>query len=334
MWIGLAFSLFSRGQDIHFSQFGGAPLTINPALTGLFNGNGGRFILNHRNQWNTVTVPYFTIAGSYDMKLNFRQSSREIFGGGINFFSDKAGDGALTTNQVNANLSYTRSLDVNNTYFMSLGMQIGYGQKSLNFDKLTFDKQWDGDVFDPTLYNGENIITNKFGYLDVSGGLNFTYTFTERKGFNIGLSAFHLNQPKNSFYYSNETLMSTRYNLHGSASIMVNSRLDLIPCFLLMKQGTQYEATVGSYTKFIINPESIDYKAFYIGYFYRILDRDAVVLQAKVDYLKYTLGVSYDINLSDLAAASKNNGGYEFSFIYLFDINRVFHMKRYPCPNF
>ena len=48
--------LSTAAQDIHFSQYYSAPLTINPALTGGFAGDY-RAGVNYRTQWGSVTVP-------------------------------------------------------------------------------------------------------------------------------------------------------------------------------------------------------------------------------------------------------------------------------------
>ncbi|MEK7227019.1 MAG: type IX secretion system membrane protein PorP/SprF, partial [Bacteroidota bacterium] len=45
-----------QAQDIHFSQFLSSPMNLNPALAGQFDGDH-RFVMNHRNQWSSVTVP-------------------------------------------------------------------------------------------------------------------------------------------------------------------------------------------------------------------------------------------------------------------------------------
>jgi hypothetical protein len=56
-----------QAQDIHWSQFQSSPLNLNPALSGFFDGDY-RFVLNHRNQWKSVTTPYNTFSGSIDMQ--------------------------------------------------------------------------------------------------------------------------------------------------------------------------------------------------------------------------------------------------------------------------
>ena len=72
------FPLLIIGQDLHFSQFLNSPLNLNPAQTGFFHGSQ-RFILNHRNQWASVTKPYSTISGSFDMQLLKRKTNKRIY---------------------------------------------------------------------------------------------------------------------------------------------------------------------------------------------------------------------------------------------------------------
>ena len=55
-------------QDINFSQFYELPLLRNPALAGIFNGNV-RFTAGYRNQWESITVPYRTMALGTEIKF-------------------------------------------------------------------------------------------------------------------------------------------------------------------------------------------------------------------------------------------------------------------------
>ena len=77
---------FSDAQDVHFSQYYAAPLTLNPALTGLVNGVF-RASFNYRNQWfniptlNTI-APYQTYQASFDMPLLRDRLGNDGFGVG------------------------------------------------------------------------------------------------------------------------------------------------------------------------------------------------------------------------------------------------------------
>ena len=58
-------------QDIHFSQFANSPLNLNPAQTGLFNGDY-RIMANQRSQWSAVPIPYSTFSLGADMRNPIR----------------------------------------------------------------------------------------------------------------------------------------------------------------------------------------------------------------------------------------------------------------------
>src|SRR5678810_596663 len=52
-------------QDPNFSQFFASPLTLNPAMTGKFDGVY-RVAGNYRNQWPTIYNAYTTYTASFD----------------------------------------------------------------------------------------------------------------------------------------------------------------------------------------------------------------------------------------------------------------------------
>src|ERR1700710_2244322 len=60
-------SLFTRAQDIHFSQFFETPLLRNPSLAGIFTGDY-RVQTVYRDQWNSVTNAYKTTAINAEYK--------------------------------------------------------------------------------------------------------------------------------------------------------------------------------------------------------------------------------------------------------------------------
>ena len=99
----------TMAQDIHFSQYDNSPLNLDPALAGHFDGDY-RFVLNHRNQWASVTVPYKTFSGFFDTKIPFEKLKKGTFGAGIILNNDKAGDSQLGIFQANVLLSYTQKM--------------------------------------------------------------------------------------------------------------------------------------------------------------------------------------------------------------------------------
>src|SRR5215467_12867108 len=90
--IAMLMIVSASAQDIHFSQYYSAPLTINPALTGGFAGDY-RAGVNYRTQWGSVTVPYRTFDLYGDLNIGRRLISRNFWAVGLNVISDRAGDG-------------------------------------------------------------------------------------------------------------------------------------------------------------------------------------------------------------------------------------------------
>ncbi|HWC54182.1 MAG TPA: type IX secretion system membrane protein PorP/SprF, partial [Chitinophagaceae bacterium] len=58
----------SNAQDPNFSQFFASPLTLNPALTGKFDGVY-RVAGNYRNQWPTINNAFTTATASIDFGI-------------------------------------------------------------------------------------------------------------------------------------------------------------------------------------------------------------------------------------------------------------------------
>src|SRR3982751_3598055 len=91
----LTTGLLSKAQDPNFSQFFVSPLTLNPALTGKFDGIY-RIAGNYRNQWPTFNNAFTTATISFDAGiLKDRLPDIDQFGIGLLGFTDKSGNGIL-----------------------------------------------------------------------------------------------------------------------------------------------------------------------------------------------------------------------------------------------
>ncbi|MEI6697221.1 MAG: PorP/SprF family type IX secretion system membrane protein [Bacteroidota bacterium] len=324
-------SQFLAGQDIHFSQFTDSPLNLNPALTGFFHGSH-RFVLNHRNQWTSVTKPYSTFSGSFDMQLLKRKFKRDIIGIGIVFNSDRAGDAGMGTTQANLSLSYTKGLNKRNSHFISFGIQAGGAQHRFDYSQLNFDNQYNGDFYDPSLYNGENFNKSNYFYADISSGVHWFLQLQDQLLFNAGISAFHLNQPNLSFFDNGGVKLNTRFVFYANSEIGISRNTNILPSLLLMKQGPYLELCVGADFKFINNNSPYFYSAINLGAFIR--NKDAFIVKLGLDQRKWSFGLSYDFNFSDLSPASKYLGGYEISVIYIVNQIHKKKIKEIPCSIF
>ena len=186
------FASLTYAQDIHFSQFANSPLNLNPAQTGLFNGDY-RIMANQRSQWSAVPVPYSTFSLGADMR-NPIHIKNQTTGAGIVMNSDKAGDSDTRTTQAIGSFSWLKKLTPDSAHILSVGIQTGVTNKSFNTSKLTFDSQYSGDTYDASMASNETFAKTQITYLDLGAGLNYVFRIKERMSFSLGTSFFHLKQ--------------------------------------------------------------------------------------------------------------------------------------------
>ena len=318
----------SFAQDIHFSQFNNSPLNLNPAQTGLFNGDW-RFVGNLRNQWSSVPVPYRTFSLSIDTRWK-----NEILQGipavGLLVNTDKSGDSKLTTINVFLPIDYIKKLNKDSTHFISFGIQPGLTTKSFNPSNLSFDNQYDGDAYNPALASGENFSSYRITYFDIGGGIAYLYKMNNRKMVNVGISLQHMTRPKQKFYSDGTDRLDIKTAFSGMSEFPVSEQLDLVPSFIYQHQGKYNETTVGSFAKYLLTPVDGMTSAISLGAFYRL--KDAFIIAATMDYKNFNVGMSYDINTSKLSAATNHRGGFEISVIYIFKKVIPFVAKKRVCP--
>jgi type IX secretion system PorP/SprF family membrane protein len=321
----------ASAQDPHFSQYNAAPLTINPAQTGLFAGSY-RFTAIYRSQWGSIltdeTVPMFrTFSGSFDLRVP--TSKKDAIGVGLMFMNDRAGEAAFGTNNINLSFSYLKSLGSSNrggksSHYISAGFQGGVAFRSINYSKLRFGNQFDGSGFDPQLLHGETFADDKFTFFDIGAGVFWYLAPKKRTNFYAGFSVAHLNRPDQSFLEDDEAKLFMRYTGTGGLQVPIGDQLDLLPSFLVMSQGPAFETQVGMLLKVLFEASNPVGNAFYIGPQYRIVrgeDKavasDALILMTRFDIHQFSLGFAYDLNFSELTAATNSRGAFEVSIIHV-----------------
>jgi len=296
-------------QDFHLTHYDAAKIYLNPAMTGMFDGYY-RIHANYRNQWSAITAnPFQTAALAFDMPV-------KRYGVGVQVMEDRAGLGNFNVFQINFSGAYDLQCDKNNIHHVAFGLEAGVMQKSVDFGRLTFDDQYsmvDGGTFQQTLPNGETNRSESIYMLDVSAGALYYYA-KEGSRINpfVGFSAFHLNQPTETFYgYSNK--LPIHYIIHSGARIGINERLQLQARFLYMFQTTAREMVVGCLANIFL-PNSDSY--LIVGPSYRSA-KDAFIMEVGLKKGAFTYRMSYDVNTSTLKPATNNRGGIEFSVIYI-----------------
>ncbi len=333
-------------QDFHFSQYYAYPLSLNPALTGFFNGDF-RIAGTYRNQWKSITPNSFeTIAASFD--FNIPVIDKSFAGVGLQFFSDKAGDLNFGTTYFALAGSYNLALNPSGNQFLSFGAQVGYSQRSLDPTKMTTETQWQasgGDISKivPGVNTGEpNALNDSYSFLDISTGLLWSYTPSKSFSSYAGFALSHINQPNQSFFTGGNDKLYMKIALHGGGDYSLSDNMALVPAILFLKQGPAMETNIGSFLRFSLssNPNSTG-PQFYVGPWFRIvgdeakaIGSDAVIAAIRIDYMNFSGGVSYDINISGLNVATGAKGGPEISLVYIGNISKRIGKKAVTCPRF
>ncbi len=322
----LATALFAvksiDAQDIHFSQYSEAPVNVNPALVG--SSYDTRAIINYRSQWGAVAKSYQTYGITIEQSLKRLKLKKKFLALGFNMYSDKAGDAKLGT--LTPNLSLAIHTKASKSAWLSGGIQAGFVYRTIDISNLKWDSQFIDYSYNASEPTGE--VTPKSGIVtfDAGAGVNFHYAKSERyisskdgAKCDIGFAAYHYNIPKNSFFASSERLY-TKYIFHANLDYGLKTvGIALVPSLLYMKQGPNTETTVGMLFKYIIEEQATytsikDASSFSFGAYYRL--KDAIIPTILYQKSKYAIGISYDINISQLTPASKLKGGLEVCLRY------------------
>jgi type IX secretion system PorP/SprF family membrane protein len=330
-----------QAQDRHFSQFYASPLTLNPALTGSFEGKY-RVGINYRSQWaGMLPQPFKTSSLGADLRLNSPwgagRNSNDKIGAGLLFVRDNIPVFDFSTTQVALSTAYHKALGWGSTQYLSLGFQMGLSQRNVIFNAHRFQDQWNGvDGF--SLPSGERLPENNFGYTDLSTGLNYTYS-NDDKLFIVGVGYHHFNRPNVAFVRS-ETIepqpLAPRYSLQLASTFPITRSGSIMfsPRVLTSLQGQHLAINAGANFRFRV--DNTYGTSLHLGAWFRPvrnvdgINLDALVIMSGIEYNNVLFGVSYDLSLPTLAKYRRTANVFEFSLIYLGEYDN----DELLCPTF
>jgi type IX secretion system PorP/SprF family membrane protein len=309
-------ALTGYGQDINFSQFYDVPLLRNPSLAGLFEGDV-RVSSSFRNQWQSVTVPYKTIALGAEVKKQVGNSN-DFYSVGLQLTNDIAGDSKLSRTQALLVFNYHKSLGGNNSgNYLSAGVMAGAIMQRFDATNLRFDDQFVNGAYSSANPTRQVFNTPKNHFYDATAGLSFNGTVGQSTRYYIGTGIFHITKPKVAFKQESDIQLNNKYVVNAGVSAPLNSQKRLIVYADYFMQGGAKQLQGGAMVNHSFdNEDEVLQTSISAGVFYRLNDGDAVMPVIKLDYNKFSLGVSYDVNTSKLQTASQYRGAYELTLIY------------------
>jgi type IX secretion system PorP/SprF family membrane protein len=329
-----------EAQDPAFSQFFASPLTLNPALTGKFNGTL-RVAGNYRNQWPQINNAYITSTISVDGNIMANKiTNGDAWGVGLMTMTDRTASGILTSNYVALSTSYQKALDENGWNQIGLGFQGSYASKRLDGNKLNFEDQLDQQG-GWSLPSAESVSGHQvnLSYFDLNVGVLFNGSSDGNNNYYMGVSAYHIIQPTESFTGQSVYTLHPRFTVHGGYSFPLNQSNNnnfIHLSGLYSRQANAVDAMLGGAWSYNLNADQEGSTPInlYLGVWGRFSNlTDAVIPYLGLDFGSFTLGMTYDVNVSSLKTASESQGGFEISLIYIkkpADGGR----KTIPCPKF
>ena len=312
-------AFYVSAQDVDCSQFWNNGVQYNPAMTGVIPANL-RVASFYRNQWSSVGSTYNTFGLNADTRIETKGNTS--FGLGVNVYRDVAGD--LKQGTTNAQLSFSTIVSLDGKSKLSLGLNGGMIQKGMDQSGAQWNSQYTSGSYDGTLPYGETFNSLSEIKGDVSAGIVYYYstsetamTLNDRFNMKIGFSCNHIIRPKFNWHVVAPDAMYRNFVAHAEFLIGIqNSKWSILPAVIAQFQGPSKEILCGSQFRFELKKASRItgfVKGVYlnIGTFIRL--GDAFIPSVTLEFDRYSIGASYDVNTSPLRAASNFSGGFEIS---------------------
>ena len=334
-----------HGQDVHFSQFDGASLSVNPAL--IASGEQSmRYSIQVRDQWREgLGTPYSTKRISLEQKIRpCNTQSKHKLSYGLNLINDRAGDSNIDLYSVSGALAYTYQY-VEEISF-TIGLMGGYNNRSFDISTLSWPEYWNElGYVDYDAETTEQFSNFVLGYESVNVGFNFygkqsklfnddgTISRQGRSTLNFGVGVFNLTQPELNFYDHEKPVENPEYevrlpirtSVYMVPVIEVGKQLDLKFKALAQFQNTYFESLIsGGLIYHFDNKEKPMALGFAMGTRIWSLDNDptltgeekkivdSIIPEITASFRNWDFGFTYDITISNFEVPTNRRGGPEF----------------------
>lgn len=304
--LAVASAHLAVAQDPEFTLFNQNRTYLNPATVGE---DCQKVHLQYRDQWRGLSGNYTTLFSSYEIqpawaKVNGRGAQSFKFGLGGYVLHDRAGMSVLNTSKLGLQSSVRGTLS--NRMRISLGLEFGLLDKTLDWSRLTFP-----DMIDPSqgFIYGTSISPNQRGntkMTDVSAGFQMRYRLRQpRDGYSTptlawGIAGHHLNEPNESLF-EGPSVLPVKWTGYAEAMVFLGKNRPTWVhggAFYRNQGGFQHLLT-GFNIGYKANGKTIEFGPWYRG-MPGFQYRDALIMNLKL--VRENLGFNYsiDVTSSDL----------------------------------
>jgi type IX secretion system PorP/SprF family membrane protein len=325
-------------QDLHYSWYQFAPLTVNPALAGAFSGSyringiysdkqGALTARNYRTFTLSADSPIMRgirrqdwvglgIEASMINPLNRSGLVTNLEPGGSSFTAFQT----WTTMKIGA--AYHLSLDKKRTRIFTLGAQ--YANNTRAYKNLS---QADGRVnpmtgavdldiqrFNAFARQADPQKDYSLPFKDITVGVMYNVR-NKKSDLKLGVAVEGINAPKVGL----DTIPKLRekkylgMNIHGAYEMEVNKRTWITPGFYYYSLGPSNGLNINTHVKYLLQPENELNLIGGLGF--RNLRALSVYAGAEKKNIK--IGMAFDVDLSSAAIGSKGVGGFEIVGSYI-----------------
>ncbi|GAB5539169.1 MAG: hypothetical protein Salg2KO_12720 [Salibacteraceae bacterium] len=328
--------------DPELTMYHFQPLSINPALSGNTNSKwqfGGVW----REQAYSISNPFRSAQGYFDLNAPINAWSGNIWGFGLNYVDDFQGDSRMTNRRVNGTVSIGQYLDARQEHSISVGFQGGLGFRGIDYSDTYWDTQWVGQGFNNLAPSGEPELEDVQGYFDLSTGAQYTYYSGDLMELYAGAAVFHVNRPDVGLYNdTNSTNLQRKTNIHAEFvhRIRDNSMFAIRPTLLYSRQANRGYLIGGTRFQFLFSEGTRttgkrSESSISFGVFTKVASPEYgskvdMMGTLSMEFAGFTFGAGYDIPLGSFQMINGYEGAYEFMIAYRAGYRRGLYNKYSP----
>lgn len=241
----------ANAQEAIFSQYELAPLYLNPALTGDFNGRvrvAGIFTNQLRqfysNSWTT---------GGLSADVNIPLGGMTSFGFGCLVYSNGAGSNKRHRYNLSSSLAHYITKNTDSYNLISIGLNIGTVYSKSRFIRTISDST----IPFPNPFDEFNH-QYQISYMNIGSGVLWKQKMNSRLFYHVGFSAYYLNRPNVSHYTTIDNILSVRLYFHGMLEFPLGKNISIVPNFVFSKQGDSNLNLLRLSSKFFYKESQLD----------------------------------------------------------------------------
>ena len=282
-------SLQAAAQTQQFSQYWLTPQFNMPTAIGVSDYQ--QISAHYRRQSIAEDLGFTTYALSGQLPIF--SGERKIGVAGLSLIRETSGNlNLLATTGVQA--GYTHNVSLSSNHFLLGGVQAGYFSRSLNWDDVTTDTQWQfGQYIGGE--TGENFQNGRSGLFQVNVGLGYLFTNAKQQPIlELGVGGSNVNRGSFTYLENNDNEAEPlTLSAYANWTALNTESFSLSPMVRWQQQESVNEYMGGLMFRKAFSGETIEENHLGIGAFYS--PEKTTVLALQYAQPKFLLGISYDL---------------------------------------